>query len=247
MTITNLTQKLAITGISLIILTTAGKAEAAVFNGGFETGDFTSWDTIGKTTIQTSALGSGPTEGNYQALVLNSPSFFSTTNSPSVPDSEIETFLNLTPGTLDALSSPNEATEGSAIKQTFTAQAGDIVSFDWNFLTFDETPNSTNNDFAFVSLNSTEVLADTFFNFIDSQTPFRDETGFNKFSFKITASGNYTLGVGVLDVGDTDNDSGLLIDNVSVEANSVPEPASLLGLLAVGTLSATALKRKKSS
>ena len=232
---TNLTQKITIAGISLLVFNTAGNAEASIINGGFETGNFNGWSTIGDTSIETSAFGSGPTEGNFEALLTN--------GSISIPDSAIESFLGLTSGTLDSLST-NNVTEGSAIKQTFTAQAGDIVSFDWNFLTFEFTPTFFN-DFAFVSLSSTEVLADTFSPFASSLSSFSEETGFNTFSFEIPASGNYTLGLGVMDVEDTIIDSGLLVDNVSVE--TTPEPASILGFLVVGGLGANSLKRKKSN
>jgi hypothetical protein len=58
----------------------APKTNAAVLNGGFETGDFTSWLTIGDASIQTGGPGSNdgdnenfnqlaPKTGNYHALI----------------------------------------------------------------------------------------------------------------------------------------------------------------------------------
>jgi hypothetical protein len=47
-----------------------------------------------------------------------------------------------------------EAIEGSAIKQTFTANAGQTLSFSWNFLTNESVGNDANpnfNDFAFAT------------------------------------------------------------------------------------------------
>ncbi|WP_424102805.1 hypothetical protein [Moorena producens] len=41
----------------------------AIVNGSFETGDFTEWSTIGDTSIETAAFGSGPTDGDFQALL----------------------------------------------------------------------------------------------------------------------------------------------------------------------------------
>lgn len=207
---------------------------ASIVNGGFETGDFGGWETLGDTSIETSAFGSGPKEGDFQALLRTS----------SINDFELEDFLGLPSGSLDALGNGN-ATEGSAIKQTFTAKAGQVVKFHWNFLTdeldFDDDPLSFN-DFAFVSLTSLNELGDTSLSFMNSLTPFSDETGFEEFSYVIPTTGTYSLGIGVTDVGNRIFESGLLVDKVAV----TPEPASVLGLLAVSVLGAgSAFKRKQ--
>lgn len=41
-----------------------------VINGGFETGDFSGWDTIGLTSIETAGFGAGPAAGTYQAFLF---------------------------------------------------------------------------------------------------------------------------------------------------------------------------------
>ncbi|MDY6783804.1 MAG: PEP-CTERM sorting domain-containing protein [Cyanobacteriota bacterium] len=228
---------LAASFISLMGLSTIFGVEssyAAIVNGGFETGDFDGWETIGNTSIETAAFGSGPKEGDFQALLRTSSS----------SDFELETFLDLPLGSLDTLGNGN-ATEGSAIKQTFTAKAGQVVNFHWNFLTdeldFDPNP-STFNDFAFVSLASLNELGDTSLTFANSLTEFSNETGFQKFSYIIPTTGVYTLGIGVTDVGNRIFESGLLVDKVVV----TPEPASVIGLLAVVFLGAgSAFKRNQ--
>jgi hypothetical protein len=111
-------------------------------NGSFETGDFSSWDTAGSTSIETAEFGVGPTDGTYQALLTNGYS--------SMSDADLETFLGLAEGSLDGLGN-GDATEGSAIKQTIAVQAGDTLTFDWDFLT-NEGMSSYFNDFAFVSV-----------------------------------------------------------------------------------------------
>ncbi len=158
----------------------------AIVNGSFETGDFKPWATIGDTSIETEAFGSGPTDGDFQALL--STGVFNTFP-VTVPVSDIEKFLGLTGGSLATIPNlPNvdTPTEGSAIQQTFTAHAGDILTFDWNFLTDESTSFSPAvfNDFSFVSIaKMVDGLADTNFQlFIDSLTDFDEETGFQSFS-----------------------------------------------------------------
>jgi Ca2+-binding RTX toxin-like protein len=176
-------------------------------NSGFETGNFTDWATIGDASIQTAEFGTNPTEGDFQALV--------TSGVGSVSDAELENSLGLAPGSLDKLGKGN-ATEGSALQFVpITVKAGDILIFDWNFLTLEETP-SFYNDFSFASITSLSKLGDTKSNFVLSNTPFLSETGYQTFSYQFASSGTYQLNLGVVDVGDTVVDSGLLIDNLQV-------------------------------
>ena len=219
--------------ISLSAIAAVQPASAQLVNGGFETGNFTGWATTGNASIQTSAFGSGPTEGTFEALL--------STGDPTVPDFSLEAFLGLAPGSLDNLGNGN-ATDGSAIRQTFLAEAGDILSFDWNFLTNEGTP-SFFNDFSFVSLSVLSELGDTTSIFMNSLTPFNQETGFQTFSFTIPTTGTYTLGLGVTDVADNIVDSGLLVDNVKL--TSVPEPTSTFGVLALGAFGAGSLLKRK--
>ncbi|GAA6622943.1 hypothetical protein [Scytonema sp. NUACC26] len=180
---------------------------ATVINGSFETGDFTGWTTLGETSIETAAFGSSPTDKTYQALLSTAGVTFA--------DSIIEDFLGLEAGSLDNLGNGNAIT-GSAIRQTFTAQAGDILTFNWNYLTNEVVPPAFN-DFSFVSINGLSELADRFFpSFVTSVTPFVEETGFQTFSFTVPISGTYSLGIGVMDTGDNMFNSGLLVDNFTL-------------------------------
>lgn len=218
-----------------------GQAEAVLINnGGFESSDFTGWSTIGVTSIETVAYGTGPTEGTYQALVTADESL------SLVLGSTIETFLGLMAGTLEGLIT-DDVTTGSAIKQTITAGAGDMLTFDWNFLTdeveagkSEEQAGDVVPDFAFVSIVSgtSEILADAVSStFVSSSTSFFDETGFSTFSYMFPTSGTFTLGFGVMHVGDEDVDSALLIDNI------IPEPATV-ALLGLGSLVLIRRKRR---
>lgn len=214
----------------------------AISNSGFETGTLSDWLTAGTTSTETAAFGSGPTEGTYQAFLSTSGSL------PS--DATLEGFLGLLPGTLDATAGGN-ATSGSAIMQTFSANAGDVLSFDWNFLTNDGPEggwDSKYNDTAFYTLNGQAFfLADTLGGLSPSATSFIAETGFGTLGLLLPSTGSYTLGFGVVDVFDTQIDSGLLVDNVSVEA-TIPNPEIttiiLLGTGLAGLAGWKAWKRK---
>jgi len=183
-----------------------------VINGNFETGNFSSWRTIGDNRIETAALGTGPIEGTFQALLTTGAS----ASGGAVEQVDLEEFINLPSGLLDNLGN-GDVTEGSAIKQTFTANAGDILTFNWNFLT-NEGTGSFFNDFAFFSVNPFSLeLADTNSPFFTSSSAgFNQETGFQTISIGIAQTGTYTLAFGVVDVGDTVVDSALIVDNVQV-------------------------------
>jgi|GEM_PF-3846482 len=190
--------------------------ETGFENGSFETGDYQGWNTIGDTSIETDHLGIFPTDGHKQALITTGDS----DAGGSVVDGDLEEFLDLDPGSLDHLVH-GHAFEGSVIKQTFTVEAGDVVSFDWNFLTNESTPDTTYNDTAFLSINGfTFELADTNAHFQDADhvDEFDEQTGEQTLTFSIAKAGTYTIGFGVVDVGDDLVDSGLVIDNLDLQS-----------------------------
>lgn len=255
--------------VSLIGLSTICVSEpshAQVINGSFETGAFPPFLTTGDATIQTSAFGSGPTQGTFQALITNGLS--------SVPVADLETFLELTPGSIyNPGSIDRGATEGSAFRQTFLANAGDTLLFEFNFLTNEDTPSIFNgflafNDFSFVTLDGNVIpLADTTSTpFSTSPTVFNQETGFRSIAFPISTTGTFTLGFGVVDDTGFVFDSGLLVDNISIqpirspspspspspllppspEPEPIPEPSSIiLGLLIFGAFCTGAILKRQ--
>lgn len=257
---------LSLIGLSSIF--GASPSHAAILNGSFENG-FNGFSTIGDATIETKdsvqtgilagLFNTGPTEGNFQAEITNIGGFGSRSGNFAAPASDLETFLGLSSGSLSNVGN-GPAVEGAAIKQTFTAKAGDIISFDFNFGTL-ETPGTDFNDFAFLTLNSDVFkLADTTSTTVSPLDPpnfgprrggvlettsFAGRTGIRTFSTKIQNTGTYTLGIGVVDAGaDRFVPSALLVDNIKL--TSVPEPASTLGVLTFGALGAgLQLLRKK--
>lgn len=211
-----------------LIVSTAKTGNAAILNSSFETGDFSQWETTGQATVEDSSFGLEPSNGTYQAVLETLQDTTGTSGA------DLESFLGLTAGSLTS----SGVTEGSAIKQTFVANAGDILTFQWDFLTDLDPSESDYNDFAFFTLNNIlNPLADTSnatnTNFF---TRLAKETGYQSTSYKITTAGTYVLGFGVVDMGDTTVNSALLVDNIKLSAasTSVPEPTSTLGLLALG-------------
>ncbi|MEM9928127.1 MAG: hypothetical protein AAF915_31160, partial [Cyanobacteria bacterium P01_D01_bin.50] len=162
----------------------------------------------------TKEIGIAPTDGESQALITTG---FSDSGG-SVEESDLSEFLDLPSSSLDAILGGN-ATEGSGIKQTFTAQAGDILEFDYTLLTNEGTPSPTFNDSAFLSLGSFVLeLGDTSDpTFSDKSVEgFSEATDTQTVKIAISQAGTYDLGFGVVDLTDTIVDSGLLIDDVKL-------------------------------
>lgn len=248
----------------------SGTASAlTVANSGFETGDLSGWSYAGDVSAEAADTGDIPRDGfgnafdpsgnpvdpgstefigdgNFLAMLTTGISL--DRQEPASP-SVIESFLGLPPGTLLAQGN-GVPTSGSAMKQTFTANAGDTFSFDWYFITDRDPGSVSNNDFAFAVLNGgVTELADT------NTTPLFQTfllelgTGFQTASFMLSSAGNYTIGFGIVEVGGGDT-SVLLIDNAGTGASStvVPEPATSLLLflgIAVSSISFTSRRRAK--
>ncbi len=226
--------------------------ESFINNGSFEgnslepsEGTFENWRTIGDTSIETKEIGIAPTDGESQALITNG---FSDAGG-SVEESDLSEFLDLTSGSLDALLEGN-ATEGSGIKQTFTAQAGDILEFDYRLLTNEATPSATFNDSAFFALGKSvdnpldqpvdDVIGNPVRNFglelgDTSDTTFSQNNGDDNQPVEgyseatdgktvrvaISEAGTYELGFGIVDLSDSIVDSGLLLDDVKLISTGV--------------------------
>jgi len=196
--------------LALVVTLQAAAASAQLVNGDFETGSLGGWTVLGRVTVQTSSIGSGPPQGTFQALATTSPG--------SAFVGPLETFLGLAPGSLDGLGN-GTVTEGSALAQTVVAAAGDVLVFRWNFLTRESSAGSFN-DFAFVIVSSPAggllELADAHESSGPTHTPFNRETGFRTAIVPLPAATSYTVGIGVVDVADSGVDSGLLVDDVRI-------------------------------
>ena len=212
-------------------------AKAAVVNGSFETGDYTGWETFYQTSLETAASGVSPTHGNYFAYLA----------APDGGDgnaSALETFLGVSDSALQGIKNGyTDFTSGSAIRTTFSASAGSVLTFDSRFLTDEDLPSSW--DFAFYTLNYTpSSLGDTETSTFSVLGAYLvggyQGTPWSSTSIILPNSGSYTLGFGVLQAGDNSVSSGLAVDNVSV----VPEPSTIIaGALLLLPLAGSAIRK----
>ncbi len=206
----NLNQALVFSFLSLSSFTIAYPSFAASLN-------LSSWDKSGDVVAVPSqaTLTNAFTDGSDDATQYNV--------SGNDPDSigSLETFLGLNFGDLGF-----DATEGSAIKSALNVLAGDVLSFDYSFLIYDDSFS----DRAFVTINNSVISL----------------TGSSPFTYTFATSGIYNIGIGIIDVNDTSGSSILSLTNASVtNANpqSVPEPLTTLGFTLVSGFGLM-LKRK---
>lgn len=171
--------------------------------------DLRNWEVIGHQNLETIKSPSNLAPGNQVA-------FIDTFSAQTANIVDLAKFINVEVARLNKM---GEVFEGSAMKTSLTVEAGDTLTFDWNFLTDDF--QASNNDFAFFTLSASgdTILADTFSTFsnsLNNPTSFLQQTGFQTANYTFTTAGTYTFVVGVVDVGDGSVDSGLMIDNVSL-------------------------------
>jgi len=205
-------------------------SQAASVNFTDSLGDVT--NNGGQTSLTNAFDGSDDTSVNYNV----------SGNTPGSAD-DLESFLGVTSGSLGI-----EAIEGSAVKTTLAASAGDVFSFDWVFRT-NEAVGSNFNDYAFVTIGSQVFnLANITNATIPGSTlgsnlnPYLRQTNNNTFSYTFNTGGTYNVGIGVVDVNDVITSSGLSVRNANTQP--VPEPLTILGS-AIAAGFGVVLKRKQ--
>jgi hypothetical protein len=228
--------------VGLAMISIFGTAKATLVEG-FESGSLNgSEGDIGDAGITSSYFTINATQGSNQLLLttINNTSDASSGRthqfSDAVPNSSLDTFF----GGL-ASTQPKDGTltsqEGSGFSIDLgVLTAGTTISFDYDFLT-DEAPSNIGgrNDFAYVvqnigvSTTSTTITDRNTATFVATSgagNPFALETGYKTFSLTVATTGDVKLGIGVSDATDKAGPSGLLVDNIQVNA-PVPEPSTI--------------------
>lgn len=234
---------------ALLALGTQAQA-AKLQNGDFALG-LNGWQVAGDASVQTGSV-LGVSLGSAPALILGTASVDFDDDTPDAPgafnvsgQAALET--GQTAGLEASLGLPTlelgtNGFEGSGAMQTFSVNAGDIISFDWRVLARDYEFMSTESDSAqyFVQTGSnlqTFTLGDL------ASLPLQNlgngwlDSGVQHVSFTSTYTGQMSLGFAVVDVNSFNGTSLLAVQNVL----AVPEPEgvalALVGLLLLGRAS----------
>lgn len=215
--------------------------------------NLTTWDTFGDGSLSPNQalLSNDAIQNDDFDLGLPSGSF----NFSGVPagdnfTGDLENFLGLVDGTLDQ---EGEAYEGSAIKTSLTVQAGDILTFNWNFLTNETAsilqPNRGRfQDFSFLQVGNNLIKLANVNQIIAVSNPFDGETGSQTYNHTFTQSGTLTVAFGIADIDDYLVSSGLSVTQVQLKTGeAIPEPLTFLGVgtaIALGTAFKRSLKKR---
>ncbi len=218
----------------------AGNAMAAVTNGGFAGNSLTGWSTLGDVTTQSGGAFLTTASLDFQDDFPEDAGTFNASGTAAydIALGGFEAFAGLNAGDLDT---PDFAYEGSLLKQTFSVNAGDTLSFNWNMF----TNEGTSADYAFIAINGVLTKLAPASDAIIPSVPYDFSTGASVFSQSFAAASSVTLAFGVVDLTDYGVTSALWLDNVQLVAAPVPEPETYAMLLAgLGLMGAVARRRK---
>ncbi|NEO98067.1 MAG: PEP-CTERM sorting domain-containing protein [Symploca sp. SIO2E9] len=174
---------------------------------------------LGANPAQASGFSGSYNPSNWDFSNLNADGFVDTTNAPSS--------ITLTGGN-------NGSGFSGQTSYTTTSLANGLVSFNWNYITTD-VDGPFWDPFGFIVNGNFTLLS-------------KDNGGFLQSNiFSTTVNKGDIFGFAIDTVDNIFGAASVTISDFNApEAESVPEPASLLGLLTVGALGAgSVLKRKK--
>jgi len=225
--------------LALLLALVSATAHAQITNGTFAT-DLTDWSSSGDVAVRDSAayLTTASLAGDDDGL---GEGFFNFSGSETVSSGDIESLLSFPEGALDPDTDNGVfAFEGSVLYRNIAVQAGDVLSFDFTFLT-----NDASNDFAFVLFDAnTYILTDGLTRSATTDYGYSLSTGAQTFtSAPATETRTISFAVGVIDTSDFNTSSALSIDNVTLTA--IPEPSSFAALAGLAGLALAATRRRR--
>ena len=135
---------------ALVVCAASAQATSVIENGDFETGDLSGWTALNDTFNAASSYGMASAGGSFHALLEAR----SAPNLLTASSSSVSSFLGLADGAIhEVLRNPapsNTNFTGSAMMQTVSVQAGDTMTFDFNFASNTVTQAPTAYDTAFL-------------------------------------------------------------------------------------------------
>ncbi len=214
----------------------------AVTNGSFNSG-LNGWSALGDVNLQAGAILMTTASVDFEDDFPEAAGAFNASGSAAAEVGVVggvEDFVGIPIGALfeDGIFE----TEGSVLKQTFNVNAGDTLTFNWNFFT-NETSEGA--DYAFVSINGALTTLATPLDAVNSSLPYAYTTGFQTFSQTFNTASSVTLAFGVVDANDYNVTSALWFDNVALNVAVVPEPETYAMFLAGLGLMGVASRRKQ--
>ncbi|MBW4661393.1 MAG: PTPA-CTERM sorting domain-containing protein [Drouetiella hepatica Uher 2000/2452] len=227
MTTSTLVQRFALTtsllgAIGIGSLTLTAPAQAASIT------NFSDWNTFGD-VLPTPTTADLSTDGLQDDDFPLPSGSFNVSGTPAGPVGTVgglEDFIGVPIGSLDPDPVFPLAYEGSAIRYTVDAAAGDSFSFNSIF----NTNDTVFSDYAFFSANGAITTLNT-------------APGINSpFQYVFATPGTYNLALGIVDVGDFNGSSTVSLSNAQYTSTAIPTPAVLPGLIGMGI--ATWRKRK---
>jgi len=189
-----------------------------------DTGSLAGWSVLGDVV----AAGGAITLTNAYAMPGDPDAPFNLSGTDAADIAAIEAGAGLPAYALD-LSDVEVGTEGSLVSQSFAAQAGDTLSFSWQFTTLE----TDFEDHAFAVLNG---------ELITLATRSAPTAAAQPFSVVLAQGGTVTLAFGVVDTTDFIGVSSLSVSELVL--TPVPEPGpALLWLAGLGVLGAGLRRR----
>ena len=200
-TTAGLCRSVVLRGVAFACLAAPLSVQAIVgTNLGFETGNFTGWTSIGLAAVDTS----NPASGTFHAIINSGGS------------------VSVTPTDTPGL--PYQAYNGSAVSTTVTGSAGQVATFQYNFMTAEYTNSGSNftyNDSAFVVVTKigTGVVQRAVLASVATDLPgtFDGElrqTGYRTYSYTLPVTGQYSFAFCVVNGGDATYSSALQVDDL---------------------------------
>jgi hypothetical protein len=202
-------------------LVAVASSSNAVTNGSFAQG-LTGWTTLGDVaSVGGVALITNSTFTDQDDFP-SAAGAFNVSQASAADAGSLETFVGL--GQLALDTSTDFATEGSALKQSFLVNAGDVLTFNYRLRT-NETGVLAQQDYGFAVIDGGVLILDTASAAMSPDTPYAFATPVNTFSFTYGSARMSTLAFGVVDMNDFITTSQLEISNVVL--TPIPEPITL--------------------